>query len=103
MKRVVYVLSSAPGIETDEMIDLILVSGVFEQSTAVVFVGDGRTQLYALDDRQSPLKALPTYDVAELYALDAQALPSEATLPVRAIDRSAFAALLETADVVISG
>lgn len=103
MKRVVYVLGEPPGTTTNETVDLILVSGVFEQSTAVVFVGDGLLQLLALADRQSPLKALPTYDVGELYALDGQTLPDESVLPVRAIDAAEFEALLDSADVVVNG
>ena len=103
MKRVVYVLGEPPGIATNETIDLILVSGVFEQSTAIVFAGDGLLQLHALAERQSPLKALPTYDVNELYALDATALPAEAVLPVAAIDSAEFKTLLDSADVVING
>ena len=103
MKRVVYVLSTPPGIAANETIDLILVSGVFEQSTAVVFIGEGLLHLRALETRQSAVKALPTYDVTELYAFDAEELPDSAVLSVAAIAGTEFRNLLDSADVVING
>lgn len=68
MKRVLYLVRQPPGIAADETTDMILVSGVFEQPTTVLFMDDGIYQLVGLDDRKSSLKALPTYEVSDLYA-----------------------------------
>ena len=67
MKHVLYLIRRPPGIAADETTDLMLVSGVFEQPTSVLFMDDGVYQLVGLASRQSSLKALPTYDVGDLY------------------------------------
>ena len=68
MKRVLYLVRQPPGIAADETTDMMLVSGVFEQPTTVLFMDDGVYQLVGLEDRKSSLKALPTYEVSDLYA-----------------------------------
>jgi len=85
----------------------MLVSGVFEQTTAVVFVDDGVLQLAGLDARQSPLKALPTYEVESLYA-DAQSLSERGIsldavpLAVTRIDPRTLRELIASHDIVLT-
>lgn len=68
MKSVLYLVRRPPGPLANETTDLMLVSGVFEQATTVVFVDDGVLQLQGLDARQSSLRGLPTYGVESLFA-----------------------------------
>ena len=70
MKRVLYLIRRGPGVAADETTDLMLVSGVFEQRTSVLFMDDGVYQLLGLCGRQSSLKALPTYEVSDLYVAE---------------------------------
>ncbi|MCE2423912.1 MAG: DsrE family protein [Pseudomonadales bacterium] len=67
MKSVLYLIRRRPNKLADETTDLILVSGVFEQPTSVLFTDDGVFQLVGLEGRQSSIKALPTYGVSELH------------------------------------
>ncbi len=107
MKSVLYLVRRPPGPLADETTDLMLVSGVFEQTTAVVFVDDGVLQLAGLDARQSPLKALPTYEVESLYA-DAQSLADRgisldaASFAVAPIDAPALRELIASHDIVLT-
>ena len=107
MKSVLYLVRRPPGRLADETTDLMLVSGVFEQATAVVFVDDGVLQLAGLDARQSPLRALPTYAVESLYA-DAQSLAERgisldtAALAVAPIDAPALKELIASHDIVLT-
>ena len=107
MKSVLYLVRRPPGPLADETTDLMLVSGVFEQATAVVFVDDGVLQLAGLDARQSSLRALPTYEVESLYA-DAASLAERdinldaVTLTVAAIDPSALQELIASHDIVLT-
>ena len=45
MRSVLYLIRQFPGELANETIDLMLVSGVFEQPTSVVFIGNGVWQL----------------------------------------------------------
>lgn len=67
MKRVLYILRRPPGVLADEMTDVVLVSGVFEQPTSVLFTGQGAYQLLGLDARESPINTLSSYDIKDLY------------------------------------
>ena len=67
MKRVLYILRRPPGVLADEITDVILVSGVFEQRTSVLFADQGAYQLLGLDARESPINTLAAYDVKDLY------------------------------------
>ena len=67
MKRVLYILRRPPGVLADEITDVILVSGVFEQRTSVLFDDQGAYQLLGLDARESPINTLAAYDVKDLY------------------------------------
>ena len=67
MKRVLYILRRPPGVVADEITDMILVSGVFEQPTSVLFTGQGAYQLLGLDARESAINTLSSYDIKDLY------------------------------------
>ena len=67
MKGVLYIVRRPPGVLADEITDVILVSGVFEQRTSVLFADLGAYQLLGLDSRESPIKTLSDYDVKDLY------------------------------------
>lgn len=67
MKRVLYIVRRPPGVLADEITDVILVSGVFEQPTSVLFADRGAYQLLGLDARESPINTLSAYDVNDLY------------------------------------
>ena len=107
MKRVLYLIRHRGGVAANETIDLALVSGVFEQATSVLFIDDGVDQLKGLAERQSPLKALPTYDIHALYAAahslaERQISVEDIDLPVQAADRDAVRTLIADHDVVIT-
>lgn len=70
MKRVLYILRRPPGVLADEITDVILVSGVFEQPTAILFTDQGAYQLLGLDARESPINTLSSYDIKDLYVAE---------------------------------
>ena len=86
MRSVLYLVRKPPGALANEMIDMMLVSGVFEQPARVLFLDDGVRQIAggqdaSLVDRKDTAKALgalPAYDVEELFA-HAGASPSAAS------------------------
>jgi len=67
VKRVLYIIRRPPGVLADEITDMVLVSGVFEQPTSVLFADQGAYQLLGLDTRESPINTLSTYDIEDLY------------------------------------
>jgi tRNA 2-thiouridine synthesizing protein C len=109
---VLYLIRRFPGELANETIDLMLVSGVFEQPTSVIFMGDGVWQLVGdgskIDrkDTARALNALPMYDVESLY-VDETSLAERGIafenidLPVQAISPSEVTRLLHDHDVVI--
>ena len=105
MKRVLYLIRQPPSVAAKETIDLILVSGVFEQDVSVLFLDDGVYQLVGLGERQSPLKALPTYGVEAIHVA-AHSLAergidiADGALAVSVADRQAVRALIATHDLV---
>lgn len=107
MKRVLYLVRQPPGIAADETTDMMLVSGVFEQPTSVLFMDDGVYQLLGLEDRKSSLKALPTYEVSDLYAagssLARRGIAPEGIdgLPVEVLNDAAVRDLIGRHDVVV--
>ena len=108
MKRVLYLIRQPPGIAADETTDMMLVSGVFEQPTSVLFMDDGVYQLLGLDGRKSSLKALPTYDVSALYAaessLASRGIAAEGIgepLCVEVLDEAGVCDLIGRHDVVV--
>ncbi|MCY4012729.1 MAG: DsrE family protein [Gammaproteobacteria bacterium] len=108
MKRVLYLIRQPPGIAADETTDMMLVSGVFEQQTSVLFMDDGVYQLLGLEGRKSSLKALPTYEVSDLYAAGSS-LASRGIAPegigqplrVEILDEAAVRDLIGRHDVVV--
>ena len=107
MKSVLYLVRRGPGVAADETIDLALVSGVFEQRVSMLFMDDGVYQLVGLDERQSSVKALPTYDIEAIHvsgsSLAERAIDSaEIALAVQIADSDAIRALLASHDVVVT-
>lgn len=107
MKSVLYLIRRRSGIPADESMDMALVSGVFEQRTAVLFLDDGVYQLLGLAERQSSVKALPTYDIDDLYvaadSLEARQLSLEdIDLPVREASAEAIQELFAAHDVILT-
>ena len=107
MKRVLYILRRPPSVLADEVTDVILVSGVFEQPTAVLFADQGVYQLLGLDARASPLNTLSSYDIKDLYVaeesmrslgLDVAHIPSN----VVAASRREVRELIADHDVVLT-
>lgn len=108
MKRVLYLIRQPPGIAADETTDMMLVSGVFEQATSVLFMDDGIYQLVGLEGRKSSLKALPTYEVSDLYAagssLASRGITSEGIgqpLHIEVLDEAGVRDLIGRHDVVV--
>lgn len=112
MRSVLYLIRHFPGELANETIDLMLVSGVFEQPTSVVFTGNGVWQLVGdgskieRKDTARALNALPIYDVEALYvseeSLAARGIPfTDINLPVKAVSASTVTELLHNHDVVI--
>ena len=107
MRSVLYIIRQPPGALADETTDLMLVSGVFEQPTAVLFLDDGVWQLAGLDERQASVKALPTYDVDALHvaveSLESRGLRMEdIALPVCPADADAVRRIIAAHDVVVT-
>ena len=112
MHSVLYLIRRFPGELANETVDLMLVSGVFEQPTSVIFMGDGVWQLVGdgskIDrkDTARALNALPMYDVESLY-VDETSLTErgiafeDIDLPVQAISPREVTLLLHDHDVVI--
>jgi tRNA 2-thiouridine synthesizing protein C len=117
-RRILFLLRRPPygSALAQEMLDAMLVAGVFEQDVSVLFCGDGVYQL--LDTQQGDLigtrdigkalTALPAYDVEQIYvaadALGARGLVADdLVLPVRILEAADVRSLLARQDVVISG
>lgn len=97
------------------MIDMMLVSGVFEQPARVLFLDDGVRQLAGGQDASvvdrkdtaKALSALPAYDVDELFAhagsLVERAIdPDDIAVEAHIVEDDEVAALLRAADVVVT-
>lgn len=107
MKRVLYLIRRLPNTLADETTDLMLVSGVFEQPTTVLFMDDGVYQLIGLEDRQSSVKALPTYGIGELHvaldSLGARGLtPDAIDMDVRFASAEGVRELMAAHDIVLN-
>ncbi len=97
-----------------EALDAALAAAAFDQSVAMLFLGDGVAQLLAAQhgerigqkthDKQ--LSALPLYDIETLY-VDAEALQArqlnaaDLILPVQSLSVPEISALLAKHDVVL--
>ena len=115
MRSVLYIIRKPPSVLANEVIDMMLVSGVFDQPARVLFIGDGALQLNARQDAAlvgrkdttRALAALATYGVGPLYAhqpsLAARAIALEAiALPVTLVEDAGLPALLGAAQVVVT-
>ncbi|MYA18006.1 MAG: hypothetical protein F4089_14560 [Gammaproteobacteria bacterium] len=107
MKRILYIVRRPPGVLADEITDVILVSGVFEQPTSVLFAEGGIYQLLGLDLRESPLKTLSSYDVESLYVssedLTALGVPVEdIALDVRPASHLDVRELIARHDIILT-
>lgn len=115
MRSVLYLVRKPPGVAANESVDMMLVSGVFEQPTSVLFMDDGVRQLHAHQDAArvgrkdtaKALGALAAYDVEALHAhaasLAARGIsPDALAVDVRVVDDDEARALLHGADVVVS-
>jgi tRNA 2-thiouridine synthesizing protein C len=99
-----------------EILDAILVAGVFEQAVSVLFMDDGVYQLLVgqrgatlgTRDIAKALTALPTYDVDQIFvaseSLANRGLAREQlVLPAQPLDADGIAALIARHETVISG
>ena len=115
VRIVLYLIRKPPGVLANEMIDLILVSGVFEQPTRVLFLTDGVLQLNAKQDgtligrkdTAKALSALPEYEIDQLYAHKASMTkhglnPDNVSVKVTVIDDQKVKNLIHDADIVLS-
>lgn len=77
MKSVLYVIRDKPGSSANETIDAVLVSGIMDQPTTVVFFDDGVFQLISnletinMKDTKMKWSALATYGIEQVYVLQA--------------------------------
>lgn len=112
-RRILFVISQPPlrGALARELLDAVLVAGVFEQQVTLLFVGDGVYQL--LDNGLADgniarnFRALPSYDIdavcVDRAALAARGLKTEdLVLPVRVVGRAAIRRLLTAQHAVIN-
>lgn len=98
-----------------EALDAALATAAFDQPIALLFLGDGVTQLLGGHDSaaigeksfEKQLSALPLYDINKLY-VDADALQqrglktSDLSLPARAVSEQEIIALLKNHDVILN-
>ena len=107
MKRILYLIRRPPGVLADEITDVILVSGVFEQPSSVLFADHGTYQLLGHDARESPMDTLSSYGIKDLYVsgdsvrrlgLDRANIPSNVLMASRREIRE----LLAVHDVVLT-
>ncbi len=115
MRSVLYLVRRPPGLAANESVEMMLVSGVFEQPASVLFLDDGVRQLptgqdasrLGRKDTAKGLGALATYGVEALYVHAASAAARgiarpDVTLNVEWVDDDGATRLLHGADVVIS-
>jgi tRNA 2-thiouridine synthesizing protein C len=112
-RNLLFLISHPPqrGALARELLDAVLVAGVFEQRVTLLFVGDGAYQLLDSGGRDGNIarnyRALPSYDIDAVYvdraALRERGLDgAQLVLPVRSIGRAAIRRLLAAQDAVIN-
>ena len=113
MKSVLYAIREKPGNSANETIDAVLVSGIMDQTTTVVFFDEGVYQLTSnldsinMKDTKMKWSALAAYGVEQVYVLQAsikeRAIDSR-QLPdwVEPIDEPDLKRMLHSAHFVIS-
>ena len=113
MKSVLYAIRQNPGNLANETIDAVLVGGIMEQMTTVVFLGDGVYQLVcnletiSFKDTKMKWSALATYGIEQVYVLQDSLLKRDIDPPqlpdwVKLIDVPELQRLLHSAHFVIS-
>ena len=115
MRSVLYLVRRAPSRAANESVEMMLVSGVFEQPASVLFMDDGVRQLpqrqdaarLGRKDTTKALGALGTYGVETLqvHAPSAAARgigAADVGLDVQWLDDAEARAALHAADVVIT-
>ncbi|BBL75766.1 sulfurtransferase complex subunit TusC [Methylomagnum ishizawai] len=116
-KKLLFVLRHPPhaGFRLRESLDMILTAAAFDQTVALLFLGDG---VYPLKRGQHPeaaglppvaqmFEALELYDVDEVWvereSLAERGLePADLIIPVRLLDRAAVAGLTAAQDIVVA-
>ena len=113
MRSVLYTVRQLPGESANEMIDMILVSGVFDQPTRVLFMDDGVYQLISnganagRKDTARKWTSLPAYEIEEVFA-DQESVSLRGLLPtqlpdfVKIVNSNEVSEILRSADHVIS-
>ena len=113
MNSILYLVRGQPGNTANETVDMVLVSGVFEQTTTVVFLDDGVYQLLGdgskiqRKDTASKWSALPTYDISRIFVLETSLVsrgidPQHMPDFVTTASEEEFSDLLRTTDCVVS-
>lgn len=117
MKRYLIICRRPPYGESyaREALDVALAAAAFDQSIALLFLGDGIAQLLTAHDSaaigeksfEKQLSALPLYDINSIY-VDAAALQqrgfstTDLSLPAQAVSDAEISALLKNRDVVLN-
>ncbi len=113
MNSILYLVRDQPGNTANETVDMVLVSGVFEQPTTVVFMDDGVYQLLGdgsknqRKDTASKWSALPTYDISRIFVLETSLIsrgidPRQMPDFVAPASDQEFKDLLRSADCLVS-
>lgn len=117
-KRMLFLLTAAPyaSARALEMLESVLVAGVFDQDVSVLFAGDGVYQLLDGQDGSAVgqrtvgkvLQALPEYEVDRLFVCRASLqrlglAQSDLCLPVELLDHDQQRDLIAAQDAVVSG
>lgn len=98
-----------------EALDVALATAAFDQPVALLFLGDGVTQLLSAQDSatigeksfEKQLSALPLYDINSLY-VDADALRQrgieamDLSLPAQVLNSDEISVLINEHDVVLN-
>ncbi len=111
-RRILFLVTHPPnrGALALETLDEVLVGAAFEQQVSMLFIGDGVYQLLhidaPLDNAVRGYRALPTYDVKDIYversAMQQRGLTRNAlALPTVSLTRRGIRALIASHDVVI--
>ena len=70
MKSILYLVRNPPGIQANETIDMILVSGIFDQPTTVIFLGDGVYQLIGDGNKAHWKDTRKKWSAVEAYGIE---------------------------------
>lgn len=118
VKRFMFVNRKAPygTIYALEVLEMVLITGAFDQDVSVAFLDDGVFQIKKGQDTKavnmknfSPTyRALEGYDIEKLYvereSMEARGLaPEDFIVPVKVVSAAELADLMAEQDVIISG